>query len=120
MQFLEQSAERLAAVPVPPPSIIPTLQQGRPTYNLDLDECERLHSLGNSWESVTQAMGVSCQTIVNHFRWVGHSTACPAFATLDDDELDELISFISLQHPFIGQQNMLGHLEAQGVHVPIS
>ena len=40
MQFLEQSAERLAAGPVPPPSIIPTLQQGRPTYKLDLDECE--------------------------------------------------------------------------------
>jgi len=68
MQFLEQSAERLAAGPVPTPSIILTLQQRWPTYNLDLDECEQLHSLGNSWESVAQAMGVSHQTIVNHFR----------------------------------------------------
>jgi len=117
MQFLEQSAEGLAAGPVPTPNIIPTLQQGWPTYNLDLDEWERLHSLGNSWESVAQAMGVSCQTIVNHFRQLGRSTACPAF---DDDELDELISFISLQHPFIGKWIMPGHLEAQGVHVPIS
>jgi len=120
MQFLEQSAERLAAGPVPTPNIILTLQQGQPTYNLDLDECERLHSLGNSWESVAQAMGVSRQTIVNHFRRLGRSTARPAFDSLDDDELDELISFISLQHPFIGQRIMLGHLEAQGVHVPIS
>lgn len=48
---------------------------GRPKYNINLHEALRLHSLGNSWESISEAMGVSRRTMYYHLQQAGLSTA---------------------------------------------
>ncbi|KAJ7669798.1 hypothetical protein B0H17DRAFT_853500, partial [Mycena rosella] len=40
------------------------------------------------------------------------------WSDLTDDEIDELVSEISLAHPFVGTTIILGHLEAREVHLP--
>ncbi|KAJ7301575.1 hypothetical protein DFH08DRAFT_613008, partial [Mycena albidolilacea] len=40
------------------------------------------------------------------------------FPDISDDALDELVAQISLQRPFAGSIIVLGHLEAQAIHIP--
>lgn len=92
---------------------------GRPKYDIDLAEAFRLHGLGNSWESVSDAMGVSRRTMYYHLKKAGLSTARKPFTEMDDDELDEQVSAISLLHPFAGSAIVTGHLEGKGIHLPV-
>lgn len=89
--------------PHPPRNIgtttLPSTSSGRPKYDLDMKEASRLHLLGNSWESVAEAMGVTRKTIYNHLAMAG-------------------MSEISLKHPFAGSSIILGHLEGEGIHLP--
>jgi hypothetical protein len=107
----------------PPPrnigtSTIPSTGRGRPRYNVDLDEALRLHDLGNSWESISEAMGVTRKTLYLHLGRAELSTARKHFTIITNDELDERVSAISLDHPFAGSAIIMGHLEANGVHLP--
>jgi hypothetical protein len=107
--------------PPPPASNLPrnyTNRRGRPGYVLDLDRANLLHDLGNTWSDVANAMQVSRRTLYNHMATTGRSTARREWSDITDDELDELVSEISLSHPFIGSTILLGHLEAQGLHLP--
>jgi hypothetical protein len=109
----------------PPPrnigtSTIPSYSPlgGRPKYDIDLHEALRLHSLGNSWESISEAMGVSRRTMYYHLQRAGLSTARRPFTDISDDDLDEHVSAISLAHPFAGSAIIMGHLEAINIHLP--
>jgi hypothetical protein len=97
---------------------IPSTGRGRPRYDVDLDEALRLHDLGNSWESVAEAMGVTQKTLYSHLERAQLSTTRKPFTDITDDELDEKVSAISLSHPFAGSAIIMGHLEAIGVHLP--
>ena len=90
---------------------------GRPQYDLDLTEALRLHSMGNSWVNVSEAMGVTRSTMYNHLDAAGLSTARQPFTNITDDELDEIVSLISLDHPFAGSAIVMGHLEGKGIHL---
>lgn len=92
--------------------------RGRPAYQLDLPEALRLHSLGNTWEGVSHAMGVSRRTIYYHLERAGLSTQRRKFTEIDDEDLDERVSEISLKHPLAGTSIVMGHLEAMGIHLP--
>lgn len=91
---------------------------GRPRYNIDLQEAVRLHALGNSWESVSEAMGVGRKTLHRHLQLAGLSTTRKPFTSISDDDLDEHISSISLAHPFAGSSIIMGHLETINIHLP--
>lgn len=110
----------------PPPSrnvnatYIYTKKPGRPRYRLDLQRAIDLHNLGCTWESIAEAIGVTRQTLYNHMNAAGLSTERPQFSQLTDDELDELIAHINLEHPFAGSKIVKGHLEANGIHLPIA
>ena len=56
---------------------------GRPKYDIDLAEALRLHSLGNLWESVSDAMGVARRTMYYHLNKAGLSTARKPFTEMD-------------------------------------
>jgi len=96
-----------------------TGRQGRPRYALDLQRAIELHDLGNSWEDVAGALGVSRRTLYDHLEKAGLSTSRKAFTDIDDDDLDIVVSEISLKHPLAGASIIQGHLEGAGIHVPI-
>jgi hypothetical protein len=92
---------------------------GAPRYKLNLDRATTLHALGNSWEDVAKAMGVDRRTLSRHFERIGLTTKRPSFTPISDEELDEVVSEISLEHPFIGSSIMAGHLESREIHIPM-
>jgi hypothetical protein len=55
---------------------------GRPRYMLDLTRACELHDLGNSWESIEEAMGVQRLTLYNHLGRAGFSTARRQFTEI--------------------------------------
>jgi hypothetical protein len=109
----------------PPPPVnasIPrasTSSVGRPAYILDLDRAIGLHQLGNTWEDIATAMGVTRQTLYNHMHEAGLATARRAWSDIDDEQLDELVREISFSHPYVGSKIVLGHLESRGIHLPL-
>ncbi|KAJ7652771.1 hypothetical protein DFH06DRAFT_1418395 [Mycena polygramma] len=111
----------LSHPPLPPHTHIPVEQtgkRGRPAYKLDLDGAILLHDLGNTWYDIAKAMGISRSTLYAHMGDRGLSIARKEWSELTDEELDEIVSEISLAHPFVGTTVVLGHLEARQLHLP--
>jgi hypothetical protein len=85
-----------------------------------LDRTIELHDLGNTWDSVAEAMGVCRRTLYYHLERAGLSSGRPVFTNIDDDMLDEKVAEISLRHPFAAGVIVQGHLEAVNIHVPVA
>ncbi|KAJ7648847.1 hypothetical protein B0H17DRAFT_1271650, partial [Mycena rosella] len=66
--------------------------RGRPAYELDLDRAILLHDLGNTWQDIAVAIGVSRSTLYKHMEDRGLPTARREWSDLTDDEIDELVS----------------------------
>ncbi|GLB34620.1 hypothetical protein LshimejAT787_0201850 [Lyophyllum shimeji] len=112
----------IAEPPAPKNINIPlhhTDKRGRPSYILDLNRAVLLHNLGNTWKDIAEAMNVSRSTLYNHMASAGFATSRKEWSIISDDDLDERVAEISLAHPFIGSNIALGHLEAQGLHLPL-
>lgn len=109
--------------PPPPRNIgtsrIYTGRPGRPRYVINLQRVVELHNLGSTWESIADAEGVSERSLYRHLERAGISIDRPSFTEISDDDLDAIVSGISARHPLAGSAIMLGHLEAQGIHVPV-
>jgi len=107
-----------AAPPLPRNTGTTTLPStgGRPLYELDVERALNLHGMGNPWESVADAMGISRKTMYNHLRRAGLSGR-PEFTDMSDEELDEVVAEISIRHPFAGSLIVDGHLKAKGIRV---
>ena len=103
-----------------PPQCPKTPGRGRPCYDIDLDRATELHNMELSWQQIASAMGISRQTLYNHFIASGRSTARRPFTDISDDDLNILVRDITGQHPLAGSVNMRGHLESIGVHVPLN
>lgn len=111
----------IANPPPPVAAFIPrdhTGLPGRPRYILDLERAHLLHDLGNGYEDIARAMGVSRATLYRHFDDAGIPTSRLEFTQIDDATLDEIVAEISLSHPFVGSVIVGGHLEARGIHLP--
>ncbi|KAG6914284.1 hypothetical protein DXG01_001300 [Tephrocybe rancida] len=103
-------------------SAVTELQDGQPgrlRQIIDLEQAQTLHNLGASWTRVAEAMGTTRQTLFNHLREAGLTTARPAYSEISDDELDEEVAAISLDHPLGGSTIIHGHLRFLDIHVPI-
>lgn len=113
--------DHLEHPPPHPNTGIPRIRTGRPgqpAYNLDLQRALLLHDLGNSWEDVAGAMGVTSRTIYNHLERHGLSPARKEWTKISEDDLDEIVAKFSLEHPYSGCSVVMGHLESQGIHLP--
>ncbi|KAK7002035.1 Integrase catalytic domain-containing protein [Favolaschia claudopus] len=107
----------------PPPasashSRLYTGRPGRPSYVLDLPRARLLHDLGNSYEQIAQALGVDRKTLYRQLEKAGIPRARRIFTAISDEALDEVVSEISLAHPFVGSVIVAGHLESRGIHLP--
>lgn len=124
IQGVEAPLLDFQAAPCPPSNTgtkkTPSLGPGRPSYSLDLDRAILLHNLGNSWKGVADALGVGRSTLYRHLEQANLSPSRPQYSTISDDELDEVVAAISLQHPFSGISIMRGHLSAIGIDVSAS
>ena len=116
---LEQFLDHPPGSPVAAKTRLPG-NPGRPPYDLDLGRALQLHNMGNSWEQVAHAMGVKRRTMYYHLQRAGLPSTRPSFTEIDDEDLDEQVSAISLKHPLAGSNIVRGHLEAIGIHVPIA
>jgi len=92
---------------------------GQPRHVLDLTRALELHNLGGSWNKVAQAMGTTRQTLYNHLKAAGLNTARPAFTQILDDDLDEVVARISLDHPLAGASMIHGLLQSRNIIVPV-
>ncbi|KAJ6592138.1 hypothetical protein DFH09DRAFT_1073208 [Mycena vulgaris] len=72
----------------------------------------------NMYSPPAKAMGVGRSTLYRHMEERGLSTARREWSDLTDDQIGELVSEISLAHPFVTTTIVLGHLEAHKVHLP--
>ena len=125
LDFLDTHLVQLDAFldqpPLPISSHLPrtyTGNPGRPSYQLDVERLCLLHDLGNSWIAIGRAYGVDRKTIYNHLLKAGISPERKAYTVITDEALDEVVSEISLQHPFIGSTILMGHLETRQIHLP--
>ncbi|KAK7059525.1 Integrase catalytic domain-containing protein [Favolaschia claudopus] len=95
-----------------------TGRPGCPSYVLDLPRARLLHDLGNSYEQIAQALGVDRKTLYWQLEKAGIPRARRSFTAISDEALDEVVSEISLAHPFVGSVIVSGHLESRGIHLP--
>ena len=91
---------------------------GRPHVELDIEKILELRDLGGSWNAIAKAVGVTRQTLYNRMRETGHTRSRPKFTEIEDDLLDEIVSQITLDHPFMGIKMVQGHLKACHINLP--
>jgi hypothetical protein len=113
-QYRDQPEAFFPAAPLP---TAPTYGPGRPMMVIDLSRTLELHTMGNSWQDVADAMGVTRQTLYYHLNQAGIPTARKPFTEISDDDLDGFVAAISLEHPLSGRQIVKGHLESLGIHL---
>ncbi len=108
--------------PLPPPFMtipqIHTGKAGQPRYALDLPQAILLHNLGNTWDSVANAVSVCKKTLYNHLDLAGLSPVKREHTQIADDDLDDIVAEISLMHPFSGSSMVMGLLESRKIHTP--
>ena len=92
-----------------------TGQRGRPRFNIQREQLLYLSSLGFSWTSIASLVGVSRMTLYRR-RAELNFLADPVH-TLNNEELEHLLTEIRREHPNLGQTMMLGLVRAQGYYV---
>ncbi len=83
-----------------------------------LDTVDEPWGQGASLTSIATPMGVTTRTIYNHMQAAGRTTTCCSFTQMSNEDLDDLVSEMTLNFPFVGIQIIQGHLEARGIHLP--
>lgn len=94
----------------------PTTCPGRPAFHIPPCCIENLMELGFTATEMAAILGVSRSTVCRRMRQYGISVS-RNYCCITDDNLDEIVRSISLQHPRCGSKMMEGHLQAQGITV---
>ena len=85
---------------------------------LDIQKILELRELGASWKAISKAMGVTRQTLYNRLRQENIPTSRPKYTEINDEDLDEIVLQITLDHPFVGIKIVQGHLRAKNINLP--
>ena len=112
-----ESHASAAPVPVTGPSVIRDGQPHRPRYDIDVHELYDLRWMGASWKEIGELLGVHPNTARNHMQRANLPTH-RLYSPLSDDDLDEKVASIVLQHPFSGAIIVTGCLLSMGLKVP--
>jgi hypothetical protein len=99
------------------PSVIRDGRPHRPSYNIDVHELYDLRWKGASWKEIGEQLGVHPNTARNHMQRA-HFPTQRLYSQLSDDELDEKVASIVLNHPYSGAVIVTGHLLSTGLKVP--
>ena len=82
---------------------------------LNVEQIELLRSCGYTWNEVAEALQVSRSTIWRRVRESGLDIQ--RYSDISDDELDTIVGQFQSENQNYGQQLLLGHLKAQGIHI---
>ena len=99
------------------PSVIREGKPHRPRYDIDVHELYDLRWMGASWKEIGEQLGVHPNTARNHMQRADLPTQ-RLYSLLTDDELDEKVASIVLQHPFSGAIIVTGCLLSMDLKVP--
>ena len=89
---------------------------GRPRFQIQKEQLEYLSSLGFSWSSIAELLGVSRMTIYRRREQYGMLN--DPQNTLSDRDLVMVIKHLRHEHPHIGEVMVNGHLRSMGYKVP--
>ena len=89
---------------------------GRPKFAIPRQQLVYLIENNFSVPQISEMLGVSIRTIRRRMTEYGLSVAAQ-YATLTDDDLDQLVHSIQEQFPMCGNKQMQGHLLSRGVKV---
>ena len=88
---------------------------GRPSISVDMYEVEFLRSLGFTWTSIAELLGVSRATLYQRLEASG--LALQGYSTICDFQLDSLIREIKRNHPNDGEVISAAHLRSREIRV---
>ena len=87
---------------------------GRPAFEIQRSCIENLMEIKFTAAEIAAILGVSRSTVCRRMRQYGLSYSTN-YCCISDDDRDDIVRSISLQHPGCGSKMMEGHLRAQGV-----
>lgn len=77
-----------------------------------------LKTLGMTVKDIANLLCVSRQTIYNKISTSVNAPAFATYSTMNDSDLDTLVTRIKVQHPNNGEVMVAGYLASEGVRVP--
>lgn len=89
---------------------------GRPFAVINLDEVEFFRSINLNWTTIAAKVGVSRQTLYRRLKKEGIYEDL-RYSSLSDNELDDVLRHIKINHPNDGEVLMHGHLSAMGLKI---
>ena len=98
------------------PPLLHTGCVGRPKFEIPCAQIEYLIENRFTAPQIAQMLGVSLSTIRRRMALYGLSIRAE-YAQISDDELDAMITDISLEFPMCGNRQMQGHLLSHGFRV---
>ena len=84
---------------------------GRPAFEISPSALESLMDLQFTSQDIATILGVSRSTVCRRMSLSYETNYC----CISDQNLDEIVTTISAQHPGCGSKMMNGHLRAQGI-----
>ena len=89
---------------------------GRPCISVDMYEVEFLRSLGFTWTTIAEMLGVSRSTLYR--RLEESNLSLQGYSNISNSQLDSLVNEIKHNHPNDGEVLLAAHLRSRDVHVP--
>ena len=91
--------------------------RGRPKLFIPKEQLVGLRSLGFSWTSIAELLGVSIKTIRRKREEYDMSSTPECFSNISDDEIDHLVKFVLQMSPNSGERMVMGWFKARGIFV---
>ena len=91
--------------------------RGRPKLLIPKEQLEGLRSLGFSWISISQMLGVSEKTLRRRREAYGIPSTQELFIATTDDQVDDLVKAALQESPNSGERMIMGFLRGKGFYV---
>lgn len=92
--------------------------RGRPSYIISKEQLQYFIREGFTRRQISQMLRVSISTVARRLREYELSyEAIRPYATLSDEELDEIVKRILQRFPNSGYRRVIGQLEYRNIHV---
>ena len=98
-----------------PPSEASLSRRGRPSFQISREQLQYLRSLSFSWTAIANMLMVSRMTV--YWRRAEYGMLDEPHFSINDEELNEKVQQILVQHPHVGQSFISGRLRSLGYRV---
>lgn len=97
-----------------PPTTL-TGRPGRPRFSISAEQISHCLGIGMTWQRIATSFGINRRTLYRHRQILGVEPL--SFATLSNQELDNLVNTILHNTPNAGEAYVLGSLRSRGLRV---